>query len=341
MRDARGRISRRTAWHRLTCVAFTFVALFGLPSRSISNSKSTRLLIVVLTAQRHESFSRLFHSLLRANYSETVVDILIHIDGVDANHSLHEHTVKLAQSAMWPHGRKVVEVEKEKIGLRRSWLSVSPRPAHTHVAIFEDDMEVSSQFYNFFTYVHNSNFFSRSTALCLHPSDWELRVIAERKCEPHEMPDIQFYFTPEPCNWAPVWSSAAWCHFKRWALHRIAKNINPFTPAEVGFNYNEYLKMGKDVQSPWVWRYNWEHGQVQLRYTVTCFGDPRGHKYHMAVNHREPGNNFISHAPQEHHDYLTSLLVTVPLVNSTEQPTAYRPIEFKGYEGVSLRLPPP
>ena len=89
--------------------------------------------------------------------------------------------------------------------------------------------------------------------------------------------------------------------------------------------------MGKDVQSPWVWRYNWESGRVQLRYTMTCVGGPHARKYHMAVNHREPGNDFVSQEDQEYHDYLTSLLTMVPLVDSTGQSAARRPVEFKGY----------
>ena len=47
---------------------------------------------------------------------------------------------------------------------------------------------------------------------------------------------------PEPCNWG-----TSWWDFKHWALDLEAL---PFTPAEIGFNYNQYLKLGKDVQSP-------------------------------------------------------------------------------------------
>ena len=333
----RRRIRRNTRC-LLVCVLLAPIATLRW---SISSSQRIKLLVVILTAQRLESFSRLFHSLLRAQYGGMVVDMLIHVDGVDEDQSLRERTVKFAQSKVWPHGEKIVTIEKEKIGLRRSWLRVSPRRAHSHVAIFEDDMEVSSQFYNFFKYVHASNYFSRGAAVCLHPSDWELKVIAERQCELSETPDVRFYFTPEPCNWGPIWSSTEWHRFKRWAHNLETNGIQPFTPTEIGFNYNEYLKMDKDVQSPWVWRYNWESSQVQLRYTMTCVGGPHARKYHMAVNHREPGNNFIFQATQEYHDHLTSLLTLAPLVNSTEMNSMYQPVEFKGYNELRPLLPLP
>lgn len=328
---------RRKARCLLACVSVTLVTL-GL---SVSSSQRVHLLVVILTEQRTESFSRLYDSLLVAEYSGAVVDILIHVDGVENDHSSRERTVEYAKRAIWPHGTKFLAFEKEKIGLRRSWLSASPQPVHTHVAIFEDDMEVSSQFYEFFKYVHASNYFARSTAVCLHPGDWELKVIEERTCEVQEIPDVRFYFTPEPCNWGPIWSSTEWRRFKNWAHNLETNGIQPFTPNETGFNYNEYLKMGKDVQSPWVWRYNWESNHVQLRYTMTCVGGPHARKYHMAVNHREVGNNFIFQAAQEYHDYLTSLLTLAPLMNATEMNSTYQPIEFKGYTELLPLLPSP
>ena len=62
---------------------------------------------------------------------------------------------------------------------------------------------------------------------------------------------------------------------------------------------------------------------------------------HGGENHREPGNNFVSQEDQEYHDYLTYLLTMVPLVNSTGQSAARRSVEFKGYVGIELLLPPP
>ena len=143
---------------------------------------------------RPASLVRLLGSLLRVDYADAVVDVLIHVDR-DQDQRPHYRTVELAQRFSWPHGTKRIVVESEQIGLRRSWLSVSPRSVHTHVVIFEDDMEVSPQFYKFFKLVHESNLFTRSTAICLHPSDWELKVIAERQCELDEVPGVRFYFT--------------------------------------------------------------------------------------------------------------------------------------------------
>lgn len=74
---------------------------------------------------------------------------------------------------------------------------------------------------------------------------------------------------------------------------------------------------------------------------MTCVGGPHARKYHMAVNHREVGNNFIFQAAQEYHDYLTSLLTLAPLMNATEMNSTYQPIEFKGYTELLPLLPSP
>ena len=135
-------------------------------------------------------------------------------------------------------------------------------------------------------------------------------------------------FHAEPCNWGPIWSITEWRRFKRWARNLDNNGLHPFTPTEIGFNYNEYLKMGKDVQSPWVWRYNWEC-HVQLRYTMTCFGGPHTQSYHMAVNHREQEQlsfSCRSRLPQ-------LCFISLAMARCSTQPDlngTYRPIEFKG-----------
>lgn len=71
---------------------------------------------------------------------------------------------------------------------------------------------------------------------------------------------------------------------------------------------------------------------------MTCLGGPHARKFHMAVNHREPGNNFHFRAGEEYHHYLTSLLATGPFNNLTEQ---NGPIEFESYKNLKPLLPMP
>jgi len=341
-RSNRRRVLRRRIVNVFYVSAFTTCVLHLI---NASRTRRLRLLVVILAARRPDSFHRLFNSLVRARYSHAVaVDLFIHVDGPEDVRS-RERTLEKARSLRWPHGEKFVVAERTRVGLRKSWLRVSPRRAHTHVAIFEDDMELSPLFYEFIKHVVvASNGFSdeKVAALCLHPGDWEVRVFAERDCEPDETPRVQFYHTPEPCNWGPVWSSASWMRFKRWALDMERAGTPPYAPAEIGFNYNEYLKLGRDVQSSWVWRYNWETDRVQLRYTVTCFDDPsRARKYHMAVNHREPGVNFARRGARAYHESLTDSLARDSLVDVWGARETTTPIEFRGYASLSALLPPP
>lgn len=273
-----------------------------------SQSTAGRVLLAVLTTNRCESLSRLLDSLANAVYAGAVVDISLHVD-VDVETGIDLETLRIVKQFQWPHGEKTVVAEREHIGLRKSWLSVSPQKVHEYVAILEDDLELSPYFFLFFRSVSVKLFKEiRTTAFCLHPHDWELHVWRDRKCRHRERPRLQLYLSPEPCNWGPVWVREAWINFTDWVRDMETRNELPYVPRDVGFNYNKYLDLKYDVQSPWVWRFQLEHNYVHARYTLTCQSGQMP-DIHMAVNHRERGSHFQEDAPLEYHLYLHSLLV--------------------------------
>lgn len=247
------------------------------------------LLIVVLTAHRHLSLNRLLVSLSRADYGCARVDLQINVDLVkDAASSAN--CVSTARSHRWNHGKKHIYRRTSHAGLSRSWFEIPYVSGHEFVAIFEDDMQVSRYFYSFFSslYKHGILFSDGVTAVCLHPNDWEVTV--HRTCDDASYSSY-LYLSPEPCNWGPIWKYKEWQKYVDWVVKTKSAGELPYVPEEIAYNFNLYLREGKDVQSSWVWRYNYDFNKRQLRYSFTKCTMAASEPY-FAINHKEPGENF-------------------------------------------------
>lgn len=259
------------------------------------------MLIVVLTATREHSLARLLDSLIHADYGCAKIDLQINVDSAPTVGS-NEGCVNVAAEIRWPHGTKTVFRRLLHAGLSQSWFETSYSGSHDYLAIFEDDMQVSPHFFKFVNMLHQTGAMDSATAICLYPNDWEVDV--KIRCNNLKYSPY-LYFTPEPCNWGPVWKSVEWRKYIDWVFAMKEDGELPFVPEEVAHEYNEYLRAGKDVQSSWVWRYNFDTGKRQLRYSFTkCSTDTMAYhsKHHkgvvpsgevfLAINHKEPGEHF-------------------------------------------------
>ena len=265
--------------------------------RSIARCEdlSPGLLIVVLTSTRQHSLIRLLESVAKAKYGCTVVDLQINIDIAAQLNSTTlaatAATVRVAIEFVWVHGKKHVFRRLGHAGLSRSWFEIPYYGNYEYVAVLEDDMQLSPHFYTFFSLLHSSGSFHAPdvTAFCLHPNDWEVRVEMACKEKSHSS---YLYTSPEPCNWGPIWKYSEWRKYVDWVFAMKARGELPFVPENVAYEFNNYLRAGKDVQSSWVWRYNMDFGKRQVRYSFAkCSGKPRDEKY-FAINHKEPGEHF-------------------------------------------------
>eukprot|EP00277_Geminigera_cryophila_P026144 CAMPEP_0179475232 /NCGR_PEP_ID=MMETSP0799-20121207/54484_1 /TAXON_ID=46947 /ORGANISM="Geminigera cryophila, Strain CCMP2564" /LENGTH=458 /DNA_ID=CAMNT_0021284681 /DNA_START=482 /DNA_END=1855 /DNA_ORIENTATION=- len=104
---------------------------------------------------------RLVASLLKVDYDKDCVDLNIWIDRT-TDGLLDEATNSVAQEALWPHGRKVVHIRTSNVGNLVQWIDVwnSSLPGGLHsltnerLVVFEDQMEVSTQFWKWLKIGH-------------------------------------------------------------------------------------------------------------------------------------------------------------------------------------------
>lgn len=256
----------------------------------VQNCTAPTVLIAVLTMDRVLSLRRLLLSLAHARYECSPVHLTFYVD-MPRQTRQHDHQVtELINNYAWPYGEKHVLLQSRNVGLASNWFSVEVDDVHDYVLILEDDMELSSYFYAFISSLHRHKILSSAniTSFCLHPGDWEINI--DLDCKMSSLSNI-LYESPEPCNWAPVWKASSWRMYMRWVVEMKLHNNKPYVPESIGYNYNIYLKKLYDVQSPWVWRYNWEHGKISMRYSFSkCNTLPR--EEYFATNHKEPGEHF-------------------------------------------------
>ena len=199
--------------------------------------------------------------------------------------------VDVAKTQNWTHGSKAIIRRVKHAGLSASWFELPYTSSHQYLAIFEDDMQVNPFFYEFFSTLHTAGVFSdtTTTGFCLHPNDWEL--YNEKDC--HSQSHSHYlYESPEPCNWGPVWKMADWTKFLDWVSVTKERDKLPYMRNNIALNWNLYLDQGKDVQSSWVWKYNWLFNKVQIRYTFKTCDLLFPQEVFFAINHKEPGEHF-------------------------------------------------
>lgn len=305
-----------------------------LPHRS---REERWLQIVVLTMNRDTSLRRLLTSLARAHYHNQRVDLFINIDKPVSADRGRSRVVATSRRFRWDHGKKSIVVRSQHFGLAQSWFNaVSEIEGYEFIAILEDDMHVHTEFYTFFALVEHHGVMRRETssAFCLHPDDWEVSV--RERCDPSFSP--LFYESPEPCNWGPIWKSEEWREYLEYVQQLQSKAELPFVPGNISYNYNMYLAMNLDVQSPWVWRYNWERSRRHIRYHSGCAVQDTTVVF-MAENHAEAGEHFTKSAkigrlkPQlaRNLNQLSRLLLS---------PKAYDTQPFSGYDVFAKPLIP-
>lgn len=287
------------------------------------------LQVAVLTINRPQSLHRLLTSLTEVQYHCATVDLLIVVDKSAKTGANTEGVLELVKTYHWPHGSKTVMRRRKPAGLSTSWFELPYISSHKFLAIFEDDMQVSPFYFDFFSTLHTSGAFSGTgvTGFCLHPNDWELH----NKKDCHSQSYSRYlYESPEPCNWGPIWKMEEWAKFLDWVAVTQEHGELPYIRNDTALNWNLYLDQGKDVQSSWVWKYNWLSRKVQIRYTFkTC--DPSFPKeIFFAINHKEAGEHFKKKLDIDNDPNLLNFNYTF-VVSSVNSKNGLRPVKFAGY----------
>jgi len=299
--------------------------------RTKEPEKKQGLLLVVLAAVRSESLHRLLESLRGADYDGALVDLHISIDVPKDPESTSLSSATVSFDFNWPHGEKHVLRRLSHIGLSQSWFEIPLSSKHEYFAIFEDDVHVSRHFFRFFTLLQEKEVLAQHdvTGLCLHPNDWE--VYTRPSCSSVDISKF-LYKSPEPCNWGPIWKRNEWQKYVNWVTDMKRNGSLPFVPHEVAYNFNKYLDDGKDVQSSWLWRYHYDHGKSQLRYSfVRCPATNFSREPFFVINHKEPGENFKKKLDLDNDPVLLTFDFDEVIAKLSAK-GALVPADFPGYE---------
>ena len=288
--------------------------------RDAHQCSSPGLQILVLTMHRYESLKRLLSSLKAADYDSCGrINLHIYIDFSDDTQKYsrfsQDETFRVANEFTWDFGAKTIDHRTSNAGLRRSWLesSINDRMKEDdkdidYIAVFEDDMELSGEYYQFLKYVHKEGYFDHDdgvASVCMYPLGPPSRT--DFTCD-HSSDETDgnvsysnfLYGLQWACSWGPIWKRSAWVEMTDFVHEFSLTEELPWLPLSHR-QENRWVMDGKSdrLQSLWVSRYMLQLKKYTLVYHSTCmnmgaseYGD-RARSF-FALNHKEAGENYAS-----------------------------------------------
>ena len=164
---------------------------------------------------------RLLESLNNANYEDEVT-IIISID-----FSGDESVFEVSNSFQWKHGDKIIRRYEQNLGLREHILRCGDyidEYAFDAIAVFEDDIYVSPNVYN---YIKQSLLFfgndERIAGISLYKH--EFNIFAKHPfCDLNDGGDN--FFIQYAQSWGQVWMRESWHEFKKWYESQAWENMD-------------------------------------------------------------------------------------------------------------------
>ncbi len=227
---------------------------------------------------RPKNMRRLFDSLMRADYGNDAVDLLISIDnsGTDA-------VEKEVSSFDWKQGEKKIFTYPERMGLRKHILSCGRfLDEYDALAVLEDDLAVSPAFYQFMkAAVEKYGDDDRIAGISLYTHLWNHS--ANYPFIP-AFSAYDVYFFQMAQSWGQVWMKKQWAEFMKW----YGNNSDDFPPAD---NFPDFIT---GWSKSWL-KYHNKFCVETDRYFVypygsctTCFGDAGEHSSVGVSNFQVP-----------------------------------------------------
>lgn len=185
-----------------------------------------RIALVVVGYNRPDSFRRIFESLIRAEYDNMDVPLVISIDC-----SGDEETIRVAEAFSWPYGSKRIICHSDRLGLRKHIISCGDlTEEYGAVMILEDDLYVSPGFYNYAM--------QALKRYGNHPKIAGISLNTKRELLEAPYPFFPLrtgndvYFQQFATSWGQVWNQRMWKDFKVWYQEHptLPENVNvPWT----------------------------------------------------------------------------------------------------------------
>lgn len=174
----------------------------------IAGDDKNKIAIVAVGYNRINSIKRLLSSLQNAHYPSDDIPLVISID-CSGDKELYDFVLGFE----WKHGRKYVNIQKERLGLKNHILQCGDlTESFKAVILLEDDVFVSEVFYNY-----------ASEAVDYYYNDERVGGISLYQNEVDGSMPISFfndgsdtYLRQTIASWGECWTDKQWALFKQW-----------------------------------------------------------------------------------------------------------------------------
>ena len=187
----------------------------------VDDKYKDKIAIVAIGYNRLEGLSRLLESANKAHYSVEDIPLVISIDA-----SGNERVYEFVRNFEWNHGPKFVNIEKERLGLKKHILQCGDLTSYFKgVILLEDDLFVSPDFYNY-----------ACSSLDKYGEDENVAGIAFYTNAFNGFLGMPFsplqngsdcFAMQTVCSWGEMWNARMWMEFTTW-LNKWDENFNQF-----------------------------------------------------------------------------------------------------------------
>lgn len=198
--------------------------------QNIDSKYKDKIAIVTVGYNRLHGLKRLLDSIDRAHFKDNDIPLVISIDA-SGNESLYE----FVRNYQWNHGQKYVNIESERLGLKKHIFQCGDLTEYFKgIILLEDDLFVSPEFYNYAT-----------ASLEKYDNDENVAGIAFYSNEFNGFVGLPFhplnngsdcFAMQSVCSWGQMWNERMWSCFKKW-LVKWDENFAPFDMPETIKNW--------------------------------------------------------------------------------------------------------
>lgn len=177
--------------------------------------------LVVVGYNRPDSIEQLLQSLLRAEYENDRVDLIISLD----KGQKQQEIVSVAEELKWIHGKKIIRAFPERQGLRSHIIQCGDlTEKYDAVVVLEDDLMVAPHFYSYVRQtVERYKEEEHIAGISLYKHQTHPGVY--RPFEPaHNGFDV--YMQQFAMSWGQCWTKKMWEGFRKWYAKNEDKDLS-------------------------------------------------------------------------------------------------------------------
>lgn len=259
-----------------------------------------RWTICVMTMDRHWSLKRLLESFLNVDFLGKTVDLIVSVDVRDGRKA-DKQTVSVSNQFTWPFGEYLTHIHTSNQGLLNQWLSACGRinDENDYTFIFEDDIEVSPEFFKYTqnvvdTYFHMDNVMGFSLQrLTLIPTT-EGKFSRNNGLSPIASLLIgSVGHLPKPLEWIK---------FREWTREQVRQKVNPRVPGIVMDHWYQVRRRKNKAHTMWT---IWHIKYCDVNKFFTVYSNLES-DHGLAVQWSESGLNFKDSHPKRRGTVATS-----------------------------------